>query len=208
MHWGAIEIHDIHFDPVSYQNIAYTALTISTIVVASAALYVAYRNNFGLEPKILPGTAVIQLLATPYLLVTSFEVWNSRQYPIVLRWVDITIPNARITTPPTAPPGEWTVSRDQLIWDKRTLGVEKVRLEKLSYREFVIDSYVDASINIDELPPRWPISVMLFDPLQRREITIKSFIKFDKEKSVIRPTPGKHTKPTQEEIDKWKADPT
>jgi hypothetical protein len=204
MPWGVIEIHDIHFDPASYQNIAYTILTISTVTVASAALYVAYRNYFGFEPKILPGGAAIQLLVTPYSLVTSFEVWNSRQYPIVLRTAEITIPNAKIT----APPDEWKVSRDQLIWDRRDLGVPKVRLDKLSYREFIIDPYLDASTNIDEIPPKWPINVTLFDPLERKEITIKSFIKFDKERSVIRPDPGKQTKPTQEEIEAWKANPT
>jgi hypothetical protein len=181
-----------------YQNIAYTALTIASVIVAITSLIVSSRNYFGTKPQILPGgVAIIQISAeTSHIVTTSFEVWNSRQYPIVIKSAAFTFPRGQLRD---APEG-WRKLGNQIAWDG-----EKLRLEKLSYETFRIQQELEAFSNPDDMPERWPVNVTYIDPLNQKEVRLHSFVEFDKEKSRIRTKQVVHT---QEEMEKWKANPT
>jgi hypothetical protein len=181
-----------------YQNIAYTALTIASVIVAISSLLVSSRNYFGTKPRILPGgVAMVQISReTAHLVATGFEVWNSRQYPIVIKHAAFTFPKGKLRG---APEG-WKAVGDQIVWDG-----DKIRLEKLSYETFRVIQELEPSSNPNDMPARWPVSLTYMDPLSQKEITLHSSVEFDKERSRIR---RKRAEPTQEEIEKWKANPT
>lgn len=77
-----------------FQIVAYTSLTLSTIIVGVAALIFTYRNNFGWKPLCI---VLSHGAGTPpsrqYIDATlHFEIWNRHKYPIALRELKIEYP--------------------------------------------------------------------------------------------------------------------
>ena len=87
------------------QLIAYSTLTFASVTVASIALYLAYWHQIGGKPHMLVlGTNVgfirkadAEVLGTSKIgLICSFEIWNLRKYPIVIRKMVLRYPGMPI----------------------------------------------------------------------------------------------------------------
>jgi len=75
------------------QLIAYSCLTLTTIIVASVSLRFSYRQNFGWAPILLVAQQGVEITVPPNMPTETtrqcpffyFEVWNRRAYPIVVK---------------------------------------------------------------------------------------------------------------------------
>lgn len=72
------------------QFIAYTCLTVTSVIVASVSLRFSFRQNFGWQPILLVASHGLQGGSHTgekmvFEITLLFEVWNRRTYPIVIQ---------------------------------------------------------------------------------------------------------------------------
>ena len=76
------------------QFIAYVTLTITGITVAIVSLRHSFRSNFGWQPIILSVTHGLKskeaAAQEEIEIFVSYEIWNRRTYPVVLRSIAVT----------------------------------------------------------------------------------------------------------------------
>jgi hypothetical protein len=82
----------MHFpqDTQSLQLMAYVALTLSSIIVASTSLFIAYRQNFGWRPIVFASSYGGGGGKYGYTASIDFEFWNRKKYPVAIRFVSVT----------------------------------------------------------------------------------------------------------------------
>jgi hypothetical protein len=77
-------------DTQTLQLTAYVALTLSSIIVASSSLFIAYRQNFGWRPIVFASSYGGGGGKFGYTVSIDFEFWNRKKYPVAVRFVSVT----------------------------------------------------------------------------------------------------------------------
>jgi len=95
------------------QLIASLLFGLMSLSVACIALWVAYRNNFGWKPLVLLMSYGIGGGGALGNVVTcSFEIWNRRKYPVVLREMQVSWGDTRIVSEGGFTNEEWCPARN------------------------------------------------------------------------------------------------
>lgn len=149
-----------------FQMVAYTSLTLSTVIVGVTALIFSYRNNFGWKPIVLVTSHGVGsgMDDAHYDVALKYEVWNRRKYPIVLRSMTVRFNVisvvAGMSTRLPSPGWEIPRSKSELFYrEEKSLGpsehlvfdvaapFEKRSLDHLEDRPVISVSYYDPRAN-------------------------------------------------------------
>ena len=76
-------------DTQTLQLIAYVSLTLSSVIVASTSLFIAYRQNFGWKPIVFLSSYGGGGGRYGYTVTIEFEFWNRKKYPVTMRRVSV-----------------------------------------------------------------------------------------------------------------------
>jgi len=154
------------------QFIAYSVLTIASVIVAATQLFLAYRQNFGWKPLLLVTNHALTS-GTPtreyYGLKLDMEIWNRRKYPVVVRRLYIEF--SRIEVVAEVP--EWVYGAWNVGTARPTARYEEeLVLEPSSYKTVPIDLPFKR-LPLDALRDRLRITAFCFDPRKNRIDKIK-----------------------------------
>jgi hypothetical protein len=161
----------VAFDVPALQLIAYSSLTGASIIVASVSVFLAFRQNFGWRPIVMPtsyggggSNSEIEI---------EFEVWNRRKYPIMVLAQELTFKTLTFVKENRALTDEelgteWTRNGRTFQLSK------KILLDPNSHHRFSLA----AEYKTDKPERVWDeiasIKVYIFDPNKNRELLIGS----------------------------------
>jgi hypothetical protein len=144
-----------------YQLVAYVLLSIASVTVAVTSAILGYRQMFGWEPTVFV-TGIGS--AKDNNAIVTFEVWNRRKYPIALTGgSSIDFGKTKLVERPSQ--SGWQRYRSTMCYYG-----EKIIIEPLSFREFVVEAdFADSAIE-----DKWQVRINFFDPVSNKEVTISA----------------------------------
>jgi hypothetical protein len=155
-------------DTPTLQLIAYSSLTLASVVVSVTSLVIGFRQNFGWKPILLyTGRDEMPYVKEILTLHTRFEVWNRRKYPINVRSAKITFAEGCLVYGHREYnyEGEWRVHDEFIVCDKNA------RLEANSHMEMESCAPLKTSLH-PKNPDVLKIELTYFDPIKNEEITL------------------------------------
>jgi len=81
----------ITLDLPTMQWVSTTALTLASLTVSIVAAIIGYRNSRGWEPVLLLSVDGLASGIPGASISVKFEIWNRRKYPIVIRFIEISL---------------------------------------------------------------------------------------------------------------------
>jgi hypothetical protein len=157
---------DLRLVPVA-QLAASTLLAVASLVVALVALHFAYRNNFGWKPLLLLKSHGGSAGSNWSEISCTFEIWNRRKYPVVIREMQVLFGAAKIDFDTPNVEGEetdwWSTESGGL------LHLKTISLQPSQHLEFEAagpvrrgdGNPIDAEVWADLYDPRLNASVVL-----------------------------------------------
>jgi hypothetical protein len=160
------------FDVSIFQIMASLALTGMSLIVSGVSLYFGYRHNRGRKPAIVLVERARFSGAGPPSLAVIFEVWNRHKYPIVIKEVDVQFDRFTFLAPP-----EIEADGNSVAWfleENRTFeSYHSVRLEPDAHHRLSLRAPYKEETD-DGKPENPSIDVLYFDPINNKEMTVKS----------------------------------
>ena len=162
------------------QLAASSFLAAAGFFVAVAALVVGYRNNFGWKPLVLNKVwgfgDVDEANENLVWLTCSFEVWNRRKYPVVIRDMEIRFVGRDVWSEP----GSIGAGEGWCVTSKGTLyHIGDVSLGPSEHKQFEVEGASDEGAPANQGPmKRCEITVEMFDPKKNRNIILRSKTKW------------------------------
>jgi hypothetical protein len=150
----------------SLQLMAYVALTLSSIIVASTSLFIAYRQNFGWKPIIFPSSYGGGGGKYGYTVSINFEVWNRKKYPIAIRRVSVEYEKQVMHRYNDAALSEgWHIEGEHtLVFDKHET------MDPGKSRQYALEAPIEkAPIDLQE---NVTVTLFYFDPIKNRIIKL------------------------------------
>lgn len=142
------------------QLIAYSTLTLASVMVASIALYLAYWQHVGGRPIVLVfsmGLRVTGEKRDRVSVVMSFEVWNLRKYPIVIRKMTARFPGIPVDR-------ESMVQEKWSAWEDAIRYGDDVTLGPTAQQVFSVEVPFQMDVYDKKVNPDLKLSVVYFDP--------------------------------------------
>jgi hypothetical protein len=149
-------------DTATLQLMAYVALTLSSVIVASSSLFIAYRQNFGWKPIVFASSYGGGGGKFGYTVTIEFELWNRKKHPISIRFVSVTYAKTVMDrhVQGVLPPGWLIEGEHRLIHDKNeTLDAGKTRHYDL--KAPIQKAPIDLKENVT-------IELFYFDPIKNK----------------------------------------
>lgn len=153
-------------DPVAIQLaqlVAYSMLTLSSILVASVSLMFGYRQNFGWKPIALVTSHGFSggKVDGYYGATLDIEIWNRRRYPVVVRHIEVKsqVIEFERSLQGWTYPDNWLVNRKNQIISRTEISLDpsgKASLSfELPFKKRTLDDLVDLfTIRINYFDPR------------------------------------------------------
>ncbi len=155
------------------QVLAYTTLTLTSIIVAVVSLRFSYRQNFGWKPILLVSTHGMtgkpkkgskgESFTTSAVL--KFEVWNRHTYPIVLEQVNVNFKQNILDYQQnyTTEENPWYVQPYSKCHYR-----DRVVVKNGEHHEFVLEAVMVEDQSLDAIDGMVDISVAYYDPRRVR----------------------------------------
>jgi hypothetical protein len=149
------------------QLVSYVMLTVASVTVGTLSAIIAYRNNFGWRPMGIVttiGVAGVSSEPNVYYASVTFEVWNRRKYPIVVRSISINLSHLEFVGKIRIP-----ASGDQDNWHRRGNKIYRIGSTVLSpdsHEQFTFEAPF-AARPLDALMDDINLDVMYFDPRKK-----------------------------------------
>jgi hypothetical protein len=154
-------------DTQTLQLTAYVALTLSSIIVATTSLFIAYRQNFGWKPIIFPSSCGGGGAGKHgYTVSIDFEVWNRKKYPIAIRRVSVEYEKQVMHRYNEAALSQgWHIEGEHmLVFDQHET------LDPGKSRQYALEAPIEkAPIDLHE---NVTVTLFYFDPIKNRIITL------------------------------------
>jgi hypothetical protein len=155
-------------DTPTLQLIAYSSLTLASVIVATTSALIGFRQNFGWRPTLLVTGIGVSGVAgsTSYNGKVTFELWNRRRYPISIKEAAVLYGNIEILEGPQG--GIWSKWRNTMTYYGK-----KIRIEPLSYHEFEVSAFFKAD-SLDGIDDTWFVDVRYFDPTSNKDVKMRA----------------------------------
>lgn len=160
------------------QLIAYVMLTIASVTVAAVSAFLAYRSNYGWNPLLLVVTRGLRGEQGPpelWAATITFEVWNRRKYPIVIREVLVEFSSLPLRTENVA-----TINGDP--WHRLGNGfsnAEPTTLSPSAQIQFTVNAPLRQDKGVKYISDFVHITVRYFDPLHKRARRLRLVHRYD-----------------------------
>jgi hypothetical protein len=151
---------------------------LSGAVVAWVALRLNYRNSYGWKPMVLLKTYGIGQAGGWTEVNCTFEVWNRRKYPIVVREVIVSFGNTKVDDEAPANFGEeteWHVTNRGMLVSSKNITVEPATRQDFDAGGPIKtgtgalgDGHSQIVIYVDIFDPRENRQVLLVERSERR----------------------------------------
>jgi hypothetical protein len=158
------------------QLIAYTCLTVTSVIVAIVSLRFSYRQNFGWPPLLLVSTHGMEQEfgdgkdESVTRAVVEFEVWNRRTYPVVLEGVEVHFhqPIFARDRPVDDSYSEWWISPDDTCYYG-----ERLVVKNGERHDFKMSLPMKRGQSLDTIDDMIEIDVTCFDPRREKTYQLK-----------------------------------
>ena len=154
------------------QFIAYSCLTVTSVIVAIVSLRFSYRQNFGWPPLLLVSTHGMQsefgkgkdesiMFATVF-----FEIWNRRTYPIILEGSQVKFRQdiLEASSPSLDRETNWWVDNPS-----HCSNPERLVVKKGEHHSFELVVPIKKGQMLDRVDGMIEIEVTCFDPRRERD---------------------------------------
>lgn len=165
----------VPYAPVA-QVLAYTTLTLTSIIVATVSLRFSYRQNFGWKPILIVATHGMNAKPVTsdkdgeadFFLTSAtliFEVWNRHTYPIVIDGLDVNFEqdfidhNAHLTTEKV----RWYIEPKG-----RCTYLDRVVVKNGEHHQFTLEAPMMKGQSLDAIDGPATIRVSYYDPRRNR----------------------------------------